>query len=273
MRMLARLALFTAALTLSTAAALAGGNPIVRFQTDLGNVDVVLLEDIAPNTVANFLRYVNRHAYDNSFIHRSVPNFVIQGGGYKYINNNVETIPQDPPVANEFHVSNTRGTLAMAKLGGDPNSATNQWFFNQVDNSANLDSQNGGFTVFGRIVGSSGLSVLDAIGALPTYNFGSPFDSLPLRNYSSGGVQDSNLIHVISAALYRTSLTLSRPSANQIHLQASGTPGASYRLETFTAANGANFVLTATLTADPQGNIAYDDNNPGPRKLYRLTLP
>src|SRR4051812_14226567 len=115
--MFARFTLFIAALTLGTAAAFAGagGNPIVRFQTELGNVDVVLLEDIAPNTVANFLRYVNRHAYDNSFIHRSVPNFVIQGGGYKYINNNVETIPQDPPVANEFHVSNTRGTLAMAK--------------------------------------------------------------------------------------------------------------------------------------------------------------
>ena len=147
------------------------GNPVVRFHTELGDIDVVLLQDIAPNTVANFLRYVNRGAYDDTFVHRSAPNFVIQGGGYRWNNGNVGTIPTDPPVANEFHVSNRRGTLAMAKLSGNPDSATSQWFFNELDSNAgppaNLDTQNGGFTVFGRIIGSAGLSISDAIGAVP----------------------------------------------------------------------------------------------------------
>jgi cyclophilin family peptidyl-prolyl cis-trans isomerase len=174
-------------------------NPVVRFQTDLGNIDVVLLRDAAPKTVDNFLGYVDRGDYTNTFIHRAVASFVVQGGGYRFRNNQAELVPAQAPVVNEFKVSNTRGTLAMAKLSGDPNSATNQWFFNEADNSSNLDNQNGGFTVFGRIVDNPGLAVLDAIGALPTYNFGSPFEALPLRNYNgSDNVQDPNFVHLIS---------------------------------------------------------------------------
>ncbi|MEO7649508.1 MAG: peptidylprolyl isomerase, partial [Bryobacteraceae bacterium] len=124
--------------------------PTVRFNTTLGNIDVTLLTAAAPRTVANFLTYVNRGAFNNSIFHRSPPGFVIQGGGYQWQNNLVE-IPSDPPIRNEYSTSNTRGTLAMAKLGGMPNSATNQWFFNLGDNSRNLNNTNGGYTVFGRI--------------------------------------------------------------------------------------------------------------------------
>src|SRR5690606_10557633 len=73
------------------------------------------------------------------------------------------------------------------------NSATNQWFFNLADNSTNLDNQNGGFTVFGRVVGS-GMTVINAIADLPTVNAGSPFDSLPVRNYTSGYLKKANLV-------------------------------------------------------------------------------
>lgn len=176
----------------------------VRFHTTQGDIDVNLLPDAAPKTVANFLNYVNRGAYTNAIFHRSVPGFIIQSGGYQLVNHSGVAIPQDPPVVNEFKISNTRGTLAMAKVGNDPNSATNEWFFNESDsNASNLDNQNGGFTVFGRIANAAGLAVMDKIAAVPVYDAsggvpGSPFSSLPLFNYTGGSLQDSNFVLVTS---------------------------------------------------------------------------
>ncbi len=172
----------------------------VRFATSLGNIDVKLMPDVAPATVQNFLSYMNRGLYNSSFFHRSVAGFIIQGGGYRFTNNNVSEIPSDPPVRNEYKVSNTRGTLAMAKLGNDPNSATNQWFFNLANNSSNLDNQNGGFTVFGQVVDAAGLAVMDRIAAVPLspVPLGSPFDQLPLQNYHGGTITASNLVMVNS---------------------------------------------------------------------------
>jgi cyclophilin family peptidyl-prolyl cis-trans isomerase len=103
-------------------------------------------------------------------------------------------MPTDPKILNEPNHTNIRGTIAMAKLGGDPNSATNQWFFNLADNSGGspaLDTQNGGFTVFGRVIGD-GMSVIDSITGLPYGDFGfEEFNidpridvaALPVRNY------------------------------------------------------------------------------------------
>lgn len=179
--------------------ALLAQQPIVRFKTVKGNIDVQLFPDVAPATVANFLGYVDRGDYNTSFIHRSVPGFVIQGGGYTFLNGTVQTIPAQPAVVNEYHLSNTRGTIAMAKLGTDPNSATDEWFFNLADNGttgAMLDTQNGGFTVFGKIIDDASLAVMDAIAALPTSNQGSPFDALPVIDYTSGTITASNLVIV-----------------------------------------------------------------------------
>ncbi len=177
--------------------------PTVRFRTNLGDIDVQLLPGSAPQTVQNFLRYVNRKAYDNTIFHRSVRNFIIQGGGFQASLPNLPAVPSDPPVINEFRESNVRGTLAMAKLGDDPNSATNQWFFNLNNtNAANLDNQNGGFTVFGRIVDNASLAVLDRLAAVPVPSpgpFPSPFNEIPLQNYTSGAtVQAANLLIVQS---------------------------------------------------------------------------
>ena len=128
-------------------------NFIVRMQTDLGAIDIEMFDTVAPQTVANFMNYVNDGDYDGTFFHRSIPGFVVQGGGYiantpngSILTDGASLIPTDPPVVNEFNLSNLRGSIAMAKVGGDPDSATSQWFFNLDDNSANLDEQNGGFT-------------------------------------------------------------------------------------------------------------------------------
>ncbi len=170
-----------------------------------GGVTNVLLFDQtgagAPATVANFLNYVDDGDYDSSIFHRSVPGFIAQGGGFGVdpeldFNVNLDAIsaiPADPPVVNEFsdQRSNTRGTIALAKLGNDPNSATNQWFFNLGNNSQNLDNQNGGFTVFGEVLTEEDLAPVEAIAGLQTFNvtesfnepapeFAGAFSDLPL---------------------------------------------------------------------------------------------
>ncbi len=155
----------------------------VRFDTNLGEIDVRLYDTATPLSVANFLSYVNTDRWDSTFIHRSIPGFVIQGGGFT-LNPGILTVtgvPRDPPVVNEPGISNLRGTLAFAKLAGDPDGATSQWFFNLADNSANLDNQNGGFTVFGRVVGD-GMNVVDSIAALPTVNAGLAFTNVPVTD-------------------------------------------------------------------------------------------
>lgn len=164
---------------------------VVRFQSVLGNIFVELFENSKPITTTNFLRYADNNLYDNTIIHRSVPGFVIQGGGFEFPG--LEAINTFGSIQNEPGISNTRGTIAMAKLGGDPNSATSQWFFNLGNNASNLDNQNGGFTVFGRVLGD-GMSIADAIAALPIEDLGSPFDEIPLRNYTGGDPTADNVV-------------------------------------------------------------------------------
>ena len=160
---------------------------IVRFNmegnsTSLGQIDVRFYDTATPFSVANFLNYQGEGKYDGSFIHRSVPGFVIQGGGFTYdaSTNGAPPVQTDPPVVNEFGISNLRGTVAYAKSAGSVDSATSQFFFNLADNSQNLDDQNGGFTVFGRVLGD-GMDTVDAIAALPIANLdgGGVFSAVP----------------------------------------------------------------------------------------------
>lgn len=166
----------------------------VQVQTTLGNFEINLFDDEAPLTVANFLSYVEGGDYTSTIIHRSVDDFVIQGGGYALSNLPPEEIDTKPPVVNEPIFSNVRGTISMAKISGQPNSATSQWFFNLKDNSSTLDanrspSSNGGFSVFGIVTGS-GMDVVDAIAALDQFNTGD-FGSVPLRDFSSADLQNN----------------------------------------------------------------------------------
>jgi len=157
-----------------------------RFTTDLGIITVELLDDDAPITVNNFLSYANKGDWDNSIFHRSLDNFVIQGGGFDLDSNDiVGNVRQGSQITNEPGISNKRGTIAMAKVSNQPNSATNQWFFNAADNGAGqaqLDTQNGGFTVFGRITNSSGRAVMDAINDLNTVDASGPTTDIPVED-------------------------------------------------------------------------------------------
>ncbi len=139
----------------------------VVLETNYGDITIELFPDEAPITVNNFLEYVDEGFYDNLVFHRTDPCFVIQGGGYdEYLNLRTPRAP----IVNEFGRSNLRGTVAMAKLSGDPDSATSQFFINLADNSGApsfLDTQNGGFTVFGQVIG--GMDVVDIIAVVPTH--------------------------------------------------------------------------------------------------------
>jgi len=179
---------------------------VARFELEQdslgGGVTNVLLFDQegagAPATVANFSNYVEDNDYANSIIHRSIPEFIIQGGGFTVDDNlAIGTVPADEAVVNEFSEdrSNTRGTIAMAKLGDDPDSATNQWFFNLADNSGNLDNQNGGFTVFGEVLSESDLAPVDAIAELSVIdatNANPAFTNLPTTIEDGGSVDSAD---------------------------------------------------------------------------------
>jgi len=187
-----------------------GSNPAATLGS--GRLQVLLYDQEgkgAPKTSANLQAYLTANRYTNTFIHRAVPGFVLQGGA-----NNVVTTGQGtslPGVAtfaavvNEYSAgrSNLRGTIAMAKLGSNPNSATSQWFWSLADNSANLDNQNGGFTVFGRLLGASDLATLDAMAAIQVTNATSSlqsatFSALPLTN---GNLSVNNLLRFSSITI------------------------------------------------------------------------
>ena len=184
-------------------------NTYVDFATSLGDVVIQLFDGDAPLTVQNFLAYVQNTTvgagYTGSFFHRLMPGFILQGGGYAYVNGTASAITAGAPVVNESTGAhpNVLGTVAMAKLGGDPNSATDQFFFNLGNNRANLDTQNGGFTVFGQVTPDT-LPVVQAIAGLQTLNAGGAFTNLPVQGTVTGPITASNLVTINSVAVSAT---------------------------------------------------------------------
>lgn len=160
---------------------------IVRIATSVGDYSIELFDQEAPITVENFLSYVRNGDYNQTYFHRVVDDFVVQGGGYRFeLFVGPIDVASKEPIKNEFGASNSVGTVAMAKFDGNPDSATNQWFVNVADNSGNLDTSNGGFTVFGTVLGD-GLQVVKAIDSLPFVNLGdkAPSASFRTENYKN----------------------------------------------------------------------------------------
>jgi len=141
---------------------------MITIKTSMGEIKAELYEDKAPETVKNFLRYIDSKHFDGTIFHRVIPGFMIQGGGFTY---DFKQKPTKAPVINEASngLKNLRGTLAMARTS-DINSATAQFFINLVDNGF-LDHkaktpQGFGYCVFGKV--TDGLDIVDRIAAVDT---------------------------------------------------------------------------------------------------------
>ena len=146
----------------------AGDNPKVILETTKGSITIELYPGKAPDTVKNFLAYVDAGFYNGTIFHRVIPNFMIQGGGFA---SDMQQKPTRPPVKIESDngLKNERGTIAMARTQ-DPNSATAQFFINSVDNTfLNFTAktvQGWGYAVFAKVV--QGMDVVDEISKVKT---------------------------------------------------------------------------------------------------------
>jgi len=145
---------------------------MIKMHTNFGVIGIELDAAKAPNTAANFERYVREGFYDGTIFHRVIENFMIQGGG---LTANMVNKPTHEPIKNEADngLKNERGTIAMARTG-DPHSATAQFFINVVDNNFlnhRAPTQDGwGYCVFGKVV--EGMDVVDRIKGVTTSNAG-----------------------------------------------------------------------------------------------------
>jgi peptidyl-prolyl cis-trans isomerase A (cyclophilin A) len=145
--------------------------PQVTMTTSLGSVVLELNPAKAPITVDNFLNYVESGFYVNKIFHRVIQDFMIQGGGF---NADLTQPATQAPIKLEAGngLSNLRGTIAMARTNV-LDSATSQFFINVVDNQA-LDTNSGGYAVFGKVV--SGIETVDKIKVVPTSTRGGMSD-------------------------------------------------------------------------------------------------
>lgn len=154
----------------STTAVATPAHPQVEVKTSLGDIVIELFPDKAPQTVANFLKYVKDGFYDGTVFHRVIPGFLVQGGLYTRELQPKRTLPPIPDEADNG-LSNLRGTVAAARNPVDADSATAQFFINVVDNPrldyvGNQSGMTWGYAVFGKVV--EGMDVVDKIDNLPT---------------------------------------------------------------------------------------------------------
>ena len=174
-RSLLNILLGGAALMLSTV--LVGDDPqgetkMVTLTTSLGAIELQLDVSNAPDTVSNFITYVEDGHYDGILFHRVIPDFMIQGGGMRA---GLVEKPTRAPIQNEANngLKNLRGTIAMARTQ-DPHSATAQFFINLKDNSfldhAEKTPAGWGYAVFGQV--TSGMDVVDRIASVETGSVG-----------------------------------------------------------------------------------------------------
>ena len=281
--------LFAAILFLISSRCFAG--PLVQFKIFygtsflLGEVDVELYDKDKPVTSSNFVYLVQSGAYVNGFLHRCIPGFVIQGGGFYAIQPtltnvfspyviNLQSVYDPYNITNEYGVgkfySNTNWTISMAK-SSDPNSANSQFFFNIANNSGSLDDTNnsGGFTVFGHTVRGTnilnffnfaynvqnGYGIADETKVYGTNNATANFTTLP-NIYSSGAAAppfNDLFYYTINVLTLKAKLT----NSHSVFISWNSVNGVTNNLEYTTNVNSSWVVLT-----NPVGNglqMSYTD--------------
>jgi cyclophilin family peptidyl-prolyl cis-trans isomerase len=228
-----------------------------KLETTLGDINLALYENLTPRHVQNFLAYVTAGDYNGVAFHRAVPGFVIQAGGFKPINtpNLFASVAKRPSPFNEPGLANIRGTIAAAKLGGDPDSATTDFFLSLNDNRVNLDNQNSGFTVFGRVTGE-GMAVADAIVAKPRGSYSVVIDGVtgtfadwPL-NAASASMDVNQTLRILAASEISPLIYSITGNTNPVAVEATITGGV------LTVQGNAAGVAVITVTAtdlDGQG--------------------
>jgi peptidyl-prolyl cis-trans isomerase A (cyclophilin A)/peptidyl-prolyl cis-trans isomerase B (cyclophilin B) len=176
--MFKRLLIILAALVPSFALA---ASPQVEIKTNLGDIVLEVYPDKAPETVKNFLDYVQAGHYDGTIFHRVIDGFMIQGGGFDLALNQKET---RKPIKNEAAngLKNDTYTVAMARTG-EPHSATAQFFINVADNDflnyRSPDMRGYGYAVFGKVV--KGQEVVKKIAKVKTGAAGSFPSDVPVK--------------------------------------------------------------------------------------------
>ncbi|HET7176313.1 MAG TPA: peptidylprolyl isomerase [Gammaproteobacteria bacterium] len=142
-------------------------HPLVKIETNLGDMTVRLDTARAPLTVAEFLQHAEAHKYDNTSFYRIMPGFVIQAGDFTA---DYKSLPEEKPIPNESGngLSNLRGTVGLAREA-DPHTGSYVFYINLADNRK-LDPRpdRWGYAVFGQVV--EGLDVMDKIAAVPTHD-------------------------------------------------------------------------------------------------------
>lgn len=138
--------------------------PQVLIKTEMGDIYLELYPEKAPITVANFLNYVDNHFYDGLIFHRVLPRFMVQTGGFRFDYSKKDT---EESIVNESNngLSNSCGTVAMARLGHDVDTASSQFFIN-INNNPHLNAKkdNDGYAVFGKVI--KGMRIAEAIGSM-----------------------------------------------------------------------------------------------------------
>ena len=243
---------------------------VVSIETPAGTFHIETFDEVTPVSAQNFLDLIIGGNFENSIFHRLEPGFVLQGGGFRFDGDDTQlsSVENFGTIINEFDnwfdpelgglaagtPLNVRGTLSYARLGGDPDSATSQFFVNLNDNSENLDNQNGGFTVFARII-YDGLDVIDQLAASTIVNAGGAFATLPVVDLEEGQfIERPNLLQTTSSIVDELSYEVTVTAGGE-YLDATITDGV-LTLSGTEAANSTTGQATVVVAAtDLAGNV------------------